>query len=390
MGISEVQKELEELIKVHHVAESDVQMILGLAESYSERMNLINFLKKNPNVTLKGIIQKATDCKMAEQFTLCLEAYPPDFSGAKELLDKGADIHFVNHLEETLLEDIIMGYPVLKAMNPCTLCDEYDDCEVRDCEKTKKAYDSAYLPDVVRFFLESGYDVSRDDGIFGARALQSLCWSSSDKNILEAAKLMLDAGADPLVCVEDEDDVFGSIEWVMAGCIPMDEDLELECLYTAYYDIAEGKTKGLNYHQIQWWDAAVGKKIDRVLSCASSLEKTIFSVSEGSHQYENCFEDDIVLDCDGVMLAITPYCHAYVNPCKIPENPIEISDRMKSIIGKRIVDVRFSLNSMEKNRIIRHSATLQIILDDGSEFVVRDNGDQFGEKYCARLEFEHQ
>lgn len=390
MGILEAQKELENLLRTHHVTESDVPMILGLVEGYSEQMNLIDFLKKNPEVTREAIIQKATDCNMVEQFTLCMEAYPPDYSGARKLLEMGADIHYVNELGETLLEDIIKGYPDMKAMNPCMVCDEYDDCEDRSCEKRKQEYDSAYLPAVVRFFLENGYDVTKDGGRFGASGLQALCWSSMDKNILEAAKVLLDAGADPMVGVEDEEDVFSLIDWVMAGCIPVDEDLGLECLYAAYYAMVEAKIKEMDHHQIQWWDAAVGKTIDRVLSCASSAEKAVFSVSTGTHQYENSFEDDIVLDCNGVMLAITQSCHAYVNPCKIPENPIDISDKMGNVIGKEIVDVQFFVSSVVKNRRIRHGSALQIILNDGSKLVVRDNGDQFGEEYCTRFEIEHQ
>lgn len=388
MGMTDVQNELEQMLRMHHVTEEDVRVILALTEGYSEQLDLTDFLKKNPEATTAEIIQKATDCKLAEQLMLCLEEYPPDLAGARALLDKGADIHHVNSFGEPLLAEIIMGYPLDKAMNPCTICNEHDACEVRNCEKTKKAYDSEYLPAVVRFFLENGYDVTRDGGKFGAEALEALCWSSSDKLILEAAKLLLDAGADPLVIMEDREDVFAAIDWVSAGCIPVDEDLELECLYAAYYDIAEGKTKGLDYNKIQWWDAAAGKEIKRVLSCAPSGENAVFTVSTGVHQYENCFANDMILDCDGTMLAVSQYCHAYVDPCKIPENPIDLSDKLENIIGKKIVDVQFSLRLATKGRTRAHGSMLRIVLDDGSSLVIQDNGDQFDEEYCARFEID--
>ena len=388
MGMTKEQIELEQLIRTHHATESEVQSILELTKGYSEMMNLTDFLEKNPKATPAEIIEKAISIKMTEQFMLCLEAYPPDFTQAEELLGKGADIHFVNFVDEPLLEDILMGYPVQKAMNPCTICDEYDGCDVSNCEKSKQAYDSEYLVDVVRFFLENGYDVSGEGGRFGADALRGLCWSSCDKHILEAAKLLLDAGADPLAPDEDGEDVLASIDWVSAGCIPVDEDLESECLYQAYYDIVEGKIKGLNYNQIQWWDAAVGKQINRIISCAPSMEKAVYTFSAGEHQYQNCFEDDIILDCEGVMLAVTQYCHAYVNPNKVPQKPIEISDRMENLIGKRIVEVKFSLNRAVKGRRQQHGSMVQIFLDDGSKLVVRDNADQFDEEYCARFEIE--
>ena len=44
------------------------------------------------------------------------------------------------------------------------------------------------LPIAIRHFLENGYDVYANEGRNGGLALSALCWSSYDRNILEAAK----------------------------------------------------------------------------------------------------------------------------------------------------------------------------------------------------------
>jgi len=53
-----------------------------------------------------------------------------------------------------------------------------------------------HLTDVVRHFLTHGYDVLANGGINGLLALKSLCWSSYDRHILEAAKMLLNAEFD--------------------------------------------------------------------------------------------------------------------------------------------------------------------------------------------------
>lgn len=388
MGIADLQIELEQLLRGHSANDDEVQTISELTKGYVERMNILNFLKKKPQATMQEVIEIAKLFHMTEEFVLSLEEYPPNFRKAKELLGKGVDINFEGYDDEPLISDLIMGYPVQKAMNPCMICEEYDRCDDNSCAKTKEAYDSKYLPDVIRFFLECGYDVTKGEGRFGAEALHALCWSTYDKTMLEAAKILLSAGADPRYPVADGEDVFASINWKLCGCIPVDEDLEMECLYTAYYDIAEGKAKGLDFNKIQWWDAVVGKQIDKVISCAASQEEAVFEFTTGGHQYSDCFKSDLALVCEGITLIVTHYCHAYVNPCKVPDKPLDLQQKLGALIGCRITDIQFSLRHAVRGNTGRHGSTLKILLDNGKTFIVRDNGDQFDEEYCAWFSIE--
>lgn len=322
---------------------------------------------------------------LEKELEKCMDQYPPDYERAKALLKEGADINaFAEFDNETLLSEIIMN---CEAFDPCAYCSDRDcdNCnEDKDDEETGKHY----LLEIIQFFLDNGYDVTQNDGHHGSEALRALCWSTYDKAILEAAKLLLDAGADPLCLDADGGDVFESINWILSGCIPVNDDLELECLFTALYDLIEAKTKDRPYSGILWCDAVYGKRIERIYSCAPSLDTAAFDFSTGNQKYCNCFSSDIIMECEGIPLVVTHHCHAYINPERIPKKTVDLTPKLGSLVGKVIQEIRFSVNMVEKNRQRRHGSMLEIIMDDGSTFVVRGNGDQFDEEYCARFAVE--
>lgn len=323
--------------------------------------------------------------RLEEELKNCLEQYPPDFDGARELLQKGADINAADYYGDvdTLLSEIICGYPAFTAMNPCEDCIGGEDCD--SCEYRGARYDSSYMPKIIEFFLENGYDVMRGDGLYGALALFSLCYSSYDKTIIDAAKILLDAGADPLFVIEDDVTPLNTAGICTSAGIAVDNSLELECLFWILCDILEAKTKGEPYTGIQWNDVVIGKRIDRVYSCAKQEENAIYDVTMGEHHYSNVFKDDIVLECEGIPLRVTHYCHAYVNPYQLPDESakVDVSGYMNGIIGKRIKEFHFSVNKIHQDRTVHSGSTLEIKFDDETTLVIKDNGDSMDEEYCA-------
>lgn len=82
---------------------------------------------------------------------------------------------------------------VLKGLEDINAYDEHDEETIlsefiMDGEFYKRGF---ILADVVRHFLACGYDVSANDGLNGGLALHSLCWSSYDHYVLEAAKVLM-------------------------------------------------------------------------------------------------------------------------------------------------------------------------------------------------------
>lgn len=177
---------------------------------------------------------------LEKELEKCMEQYPPAFERAKALLKEGADVNaLVDSYGETLLSEIIMG---CKVFDPCAYCMDRD-CDHCDEDMNDEKIGKHYLLEIIRFFLDNGYDVARNDGHHGSQALRALCWSTYDKAILEAARMLLDAGADPFCLDADGWDVFESIEWKISGCVPVYDDPELERLFKALYDLVEEKTK---------------------------------------------------------------------------------------------------------------------------------------------------
>ena len=106
------------------------------------------------------------------------------------------------------------------------------------------------LADVVRHFLACGYDVSANDGLNGGLALHSLCWSSYDHYILEAAKILMNAGAPVKYRTSDDDPneepegLLGSISWKLSGAWMVDKNYTWANILEAYYAMTEANIAG--------------------------------------------------------------------------------------------------------------------------------------------------
>ncbi|HIS44617.1 MAG TPA: hypothetical protein IAB47_04520 [Candidatus Scatomorpha merdigallinarum] len=101
---------------------------------------------------------------------------PPDMAAIEAILGEGADVNATAaNSGENPLSAVILNYAAEPGM------------------------DSSTLPDIVEFFLKHGFDVARDEGRYGAMCLMNLIHSSNDDNILSAAKILLEAGANPAI-----------------------------------------------------------------------------------------------------------------------------------------------------------------------------------------------
>ena len=126
--------------------------------------------------------------KLSQEFIDALHSPTPDFGKARDLLQQGVDIN------TGAPED----YSTLLTESIAFLIDDYGETA------TPEDLGNA-LVSIVRFFLENGYDVSRCDRKYGALALWQLMFSIETDHILEAAKLLLAAGADSSVILDPEE-----------------------------------------------------------------------------------------------------------------------------------------------------------------------------------------
>ena len=113
------------------------------------------------------------------------------------------------------------------------------------------------VPEVVKHFLANGYDVLAHEGRNGGLALGALCWASYDQHILDAAKVLLDAGA-PISFRSNDDPedgepegLLGDLGFKCSGAWSADHDYTTANIFEAYYSIAKAYEAGKDYHSIR-------------------------------------------------------------------------------------------------------------------------------------------
>jgi len=126
-------------------------------------------------------------------------------------------------------------------------------------------YDGHVLVEVTKRFLAHGYDVSANDGSNGLFCLQSLCWSTYDKYILDAAKLLLSAGA--ATKTPDGDDgeigcVRDSISWRLDGDW-VEGAYTVANIFEAYWRLVEAFEAGKDYRSIGTFEDCLGERLRR-------------------------------------------------------------------------------------------------------------------------------
>ncbi len=163
---------------------------------------------------------KKTKSLEDELVELC-HACHPDLSAIRRKIAEGADINAMVS-SGTVLSDAICGFG--------KLCDE-GDCSL--------------LPELVKTFLDAGYDVSLDDGCHGGLALYELTNCYPGKEILEAAQLLLDAGANPDVCPYDDEpeDTVIDLVWHESDYQALEGDTARMQLYDQLLELLKSKSK---------------------------------------------------------------------------------------------------------------------------------------------------
>ena len=107
------------------------------------------------------------------------------------------------------------------------------------------------LVELTKLFLKYGYDVHANNDLNGALCLHELCWASYDKYVLHAAELLLNAGANTHINIDDdyEDGILNSISWKL-GYWNI-EEYESANMFGAYYQMVQAEQAGEDYRGIR-------------------------------------------------------------------------------------------------------------------------------------------
>ena len=312
------------------------------------------------------------------QFTKALTANPPKYDIAGKILWAGLDLNLPceDDIEENLLSSMFLGFGMTD--------------ETVENEGLRKIA-NGHLVDVIKFVLKSGMDLSTDNDRFGATCLNNLTFCTHDENIVYAAKLLLDNGAKNIAIENNETplDTIGGEASYLSVC---EADHHTENIFCALYEIVEWAGQGRDYHDIDIYFEAKGKRIQRVLHVKD--ERGIFSINYPTSKHDNCFTSRIYFDLGDLFLSADKW-GGFIAYKKIEEDTEDISDMFKNYIGKVITDFEFDhakiyKTTQENGKDIPTSygqAIAKITVDDGSWIVFTDNHGEQKDEYVGYFTF---
>lgn len=195
------------------------------------------------------------------------------------------------------------------------------------------------MPEIIRHFIQCGYDVTANNGANGVACLSELCWSSYDKYILDAAKVLLDAGAPVQTYIEsaDDHDVLDSINWKLAGAWDIDSDWAWANTLEAYYQMISAVKNGKDYHGVDSFEACIGKELTNTEIIADF--ETLFPMPGRTE-----FDGSLVFWFDTQPLVISKYVDFVVDKVFVDDNKGKVlptKGLFDSLLGSRLIGIEF-------------------------------------------------
>ncbi len=303
----------------------------------------------------------------------------PDFSKAEELIRQGADVNDQNKRKtKNVLSAILIGYwesgTADGSLEVCYECEE-SSVPCTECKHFLNPNPGEAMIKVIKFFFEKGFDVTKNGDRFGRQCILALLYSTFDIYSVEAMKMIYRAygGKNPkwfkydnhgsvidcLLEVRDYENVAG-------------DDFSLAQRYEAMCQIYYAIEDDIPYAGISSFEAAIGKKIIRVMAEKRDDKEVIFSVSQMDVTYDNCFDDNLYFIFDGGYLTFscTPLCWVDNN---LPDSSlVDVSEKFVPIINSTIQD------------IICEKPNISLMFDNNEQLNITDNYWKVqNENYCT-------
>lgn len=201
------------------------------------------------------------------------------------------------------------------------------------------------LADIVRHFLSCGYDVSANEGLNGGLALHALCWSSYNQHILDAAKVLMNAGAPVNYRTGDDDPndepegLLGSISWKLSGAWMVDKDFAFANTLEAYYAMTEANIAGKDYNSIDSYFVCIGKPLTSVSAIHVGGKPALHDEGDIS-----VYSEPLVMWFEDKPLVISCYTDFVVNPVYADDNKDSLANVtavFSSLIGATLQEVQY-------------------------------------------------
>ena len=278
----------------------------------------------------------------------------PDFEKAADLIKRGADVNDQgNDKEENVLSEILCGYwqsttgdSTQEACEDCE--DDYKDCS--GCDKGLNPQWGESMIQVIKFFLDHGFDVTKQNGAYGGQCLVALALSSFDKNILDAIKLIMHAYGNNLPPWDDSED--SPLDAVESECSYQraESDYYLSNILEAACQIFYAINAGHPYDGIQSFEDAIGRKVLRILARTDKKDDIFHTLDRLESYHQNCFECNLYFILENGHLVYSRYVDCWVDTY-LPDVPMtDVSGLFPSILNHTIEDITMGGNSIRKMR----------------------------------------
>ena len=316
----------------------------------------------------------------------------PDFEAAEQLIKQGADLNAVcNNKRENILSEIILGYWETQFQLPMDLCEE---CENTSCDACShrielNPYPGPALCSIIQFFLEHGFNVNNHDGSFGAQCLHALALSTFDRYMIDAVKMLIDAGAKNLPVSNNDD----STPW---DFIALEGSAQRTCyhdyhtanVYEAIYQIYQAINDGRPYRGIHSYENAIGKKIQKVLIPPTDGFPSFFSLELPLFKKNNCYNQNIYFVYDGGVLISTQHMELWTDTSLPATDILDVSERFQGIVGNIIEEISFEHSIISKGSLYYGQPIINIKMSSGCKIKFSTNyGEVKKDNLAAYYEF---
>lgn len=297
----------------------------------------------------------------------------PDFDAAEKLIRQGADINAVGkNCSKNILSEILSGYWWTEHGDTvCEVCDRCEEDHCGDCEHNRSLNPNLgpSMCAIIRFFLDHGFDVNKCDGCFGAQCLWELTLSTFDRYMIEATKLLFDAGAkNRTISLKSTDEYttpwsFIATEGSYQGTC--EHNYSTANIFEAVYQIYQSVEDGKPYNGIDSYEMAVGKKIIKVLSEGPGTAPVFFSMELPEFKKDNCFTQTLYFVYDGGALISTQYAEFWTDTVLPDADLVDVSERFGGIVGSTIKDFIFDCRIVEKASAVYGQPITTVEMDSG-------------------------
>lgn len=315
-------------------------------------------------------------------FDVC-KTEPGAIEKIEALLRGGADVNHPGLVKpgHSLLAEIILGfgrYGMTDVLNCCKQCRQQLNTPVTGNQMVR----------IIRLFLEYGFDVSRENGAYGGECLYSLLYSTYDAPVLEAARLLLQAGADP-TWKKEGTTLEQLIKTERSAAWSIHKNRFRESLYFSFHLMIKAAAQHQNPARIHLFTDCIGQRISGVLLCCNPEDpcspihvqpmenrECLPGLKSAGKRY--CFRDVLVFEGSRFPLCLEPSNLLYSDSAVLEESrclkkPPELTEPLQDCIGQRIVDIRLDNRTVIQKSVCYGQPIVYLQLENGKTLFVSTN-----------------